>query len=73
MRKPYFHNDKVFSKNKEKLFHNFNVEKKKVVDINILLNRVKIKKKIEKKKKIIFFSFVTLLLVLFGTVIAILK
>ena len=49
------------------------IGKKKVVDINKLLNRVKIDKKNETKKKIIFYSFVILVLSLLGTLITLLK
>tara|TARA_B100000768_G_C11101935_1_gene299496 strand:+ start:66 stop:263 length:198 start_codon:yes stop_codon:yes gene_type:complete len=51
---------------KNKLSQNFKVEKKNTVDINILLNRVKIEKKNEIKRKFFFFSFSTLAVSLFG-------
>ena len=75
MPKIYFHNDIVFKehKNKEQLYQNSNIDKKKVVDVNVLLNKVKIKEKNEIKKKIIFFSFVTILLGIFATSITIIK
>jgi hypothetical protein len=41
-------------------------DKKKTTDINILLNRVKLTKKIEFKKKIIFLSLLLLLVGLVG-------
>ena len=75
MPKIYFHNNIVFkeNKNKEQLYQNSNIDKKKVVDVNVLLNKVKIKEKNEIKKKIIFFSFVTILLGIFATFITIIK
>ena len=75
MSKNYFHNYKSYYKNNQKIksLKLPIIEVKKVVDINILLNRVKIDKKNETKRKIIFFSYVTLSLGLFGTLIAILK
>ena len=45
------------------------MDTKSVVDINILLNRVKIAEKNETKRKIIFFSLVTFVLSLFITFI----
>ena len=72
MKKDYFHNNKSYDKKKIKSPIS-TVEKKKVVDINILLNRVKFDQKNETKQKIIFFSYVTLILCLFGTLIAIIK
>jgi hypothetical protein len=49
------------------------IDQKRIVDINKLLNRVKIDQKNETKRKIIFYSFVILGLSLFGTLIAFLK
>ena len=71
MPKTYFHNSKPFFENedKKKFSQTPSVEIKNVVDINILLNRVKIEKKKETKRKIIFFSFITLVLGLFGALI----
>ena len=46
---------------------------REVVDINKLLNRVKINKYNEKKKQILLFSAVTLLLIAIGTFISIVK
>jgi len=75
MQKTYFHNfkSKIESKEKKKLAQSSKVDTKYVVDINILLNRVKIEERNETKRKIIFFSFITLALTLFGTFIAIIK
>ena len=49
------------------------IDQKRIVDINKLLNRVKMDKKIETKKKIIFYSFIVLGLSLLGTLITFLK
>ena len=38
------------------------IDRKRIVDINKLLNRVKIDQKNERKRKIIFFSIITLML-----------
>ncbi|MDA7581176.1 hypothetical protein OAT04_03745 [Candidatus Pelagibacter sp.] len=75
MQKTYFHNfkSKIESKEKKKLAQSSKVDTKYVVDINILLNRVKIEERNETKRKIIFFSFITLALTLFGTFITIIK
>jgi hypothetical protein len=58
---------------KKKIFDAQHTSQKQVVDINILLNRVKIDKKNEIKRKIIFFLFSILGLSLIGTLIAFLK
>ena len=75
MQKNYFHNKRSIIKNsdKKKLFQSPNIDMNSVVDINILLNRVKIEKKIETKRKIIFFSLIALALTLLGTLLAIIK
>ena len=75
MKKKYFHNDKLSNENKVKikLFQTSDIDTKSVVDINILLNRVKIEEKKKIKEKIIFFSLVTIMLILFGTFISIIK
>jgi len=75
MLKNYFHNSKLLNENKDKkksLQTNKN-DIRKAVDINILLNKVKIKEKSEAKRKIFFYSFVTLIVGLFGTFISIIK
>ena len=61
------------NKDKKKLPQSLNIDIKSVVDINILLNKVKIDEKNQIKRKIIFFSLVTTILILFGTFIALLK
>jgi hypothetical protein len=75
MQKYYFHNDKLTNENKskKKLPQSLNIDIKSVVDINILLNKVKIEEKNQIKRKIIFFSLVTTILILFGTFITFLK
>ena len=75
MQKSYFHNGKSTNENKDekKLPQSLNIDLKSIVDINILLNKVKIDEKNQIKRKIIFFSLVTTILILFGTFIALLK
>ena len=75
MGKNYFHNNKLSNvkSDKKELLQSTNLDSKGVVDINILLNRVKIEKKNQMKRKVIFFSIVTLALSLFGTFIAIIE
>ena len=75
MSKVYFHNTKLIDQNinTKKLSKVQNINERQVVDINKLLNRVKIDKKNETKRKIIFYSFVILGLSLLGTLITILK
>ena len=75
MSNSYFHNNKSFFKKKEhKTTTQKYLEKKKsVVDINILLNRVKLEEKNERNRKIIFFSFSTFAIGLFGAFIVIIK
>ena len=71
----YFHNDKSINQNinTKKLFKVQNISEKQVVDINKLLNRVKIDQKNETKRKIIFYSLTTFVLGLFSTLIMIIK
>ena len=75
MQKMYFHNGKSINQNinKKKLSKVQNISEKQVVDINKLLNRVKIDQKNETKRKIIFYSFTVLGLSLLGTLITFLK
>ena len=75
MRKVYFHNGKSIDQNinTKRLSEAQNIDKKQVVDINKLLNRVKINQENETKRKIIFYSFTLLGLSLLGTLITILK
>ena len=74
MLKSYFHDDKFKNQNK-KIFTQISKINtiKRAVDINILFNRVRLEERNELKKKIIFFSFTTFALSLFGTFIAIIK
>ena len=71
MRKVYFHNGKSIDQNinTKRLSEAQHVNEKQVVDINKLLNRVKIDQKIERKKKIIFFSSVVFMCVLFTYIV----
>ena len=75
MRKVYFHNKKSIDQNinQKRLSEAQHIGERQVVDINKLLNRVKIDQKNEIKRKIIFYSFVILGLSLLGTLIAFLK
>ena len=75
MQKFYFHNGKSIDQNTntKRLSEAQHVGEKQVVDINRLLNRVKINQKNEIKQKIIFYSFTLLVLFLLGTLIALLK
>ena len=75
MPKVYFHNKKSIDQNinTKRLSEAQHIGEKQVVDINKLLNRVKIDQKNETKRKIIFYSFVILGLSLLGTLITFLK
>ena len=75
MRKVYFHNGKSIDQNinTKRLSEVQQVSEKQVVDINKLLNRVKIDQKNETKRKLIFYSFTILSLSLLGTLITVLK
>ena len=75
MRKVYFHNEKSIDQNinTKKLSEAQHIGERQVVDINKLLNRVKIDQKNETKRKIIFYSLTILALGLFSTLIMIIK
>ena len=75
MQKIYFHDRKHISKKKvqKKTIPLQYIDQKRIVDINKLLNRVKIDQKKETKRKIIFYSLTTLVLGLFSTFIIIIK
>ena len=75
MRKVYFHNDKSIDQNinTRRLSEAQHVSEKQVVDINKLLNRVKIDQKNETKRKFFFYSLTILGLSLLGTLITVLK
>jgi hypothetical protein len=75
MPKVYFHNEKSIDQNinTKRLSEAQQIGEKQVVDINKLLNRVKIDQKNETKRKIIFYSFTILGLSLLGAFISIMK
>ena len=75
MSKVYFHNEKSIDQNinTKRLSEAQHIGERQVVDINKLLNRVKIDQKNEVKRKIIFYSFIILGLSLLGTLITLLK
>ena len=75
MQKTYFHDKKHISEKKvqKKTIPLQYIDQKRIVDINKLLNRIKIDQKNEIKRKIIFFSFTVLGLSLLGTLITFLK
>ncbi len=75
MQKVYFHNGKSIDQNinTKRLSETQNISEKQVVDINKLLNRVKIDQKNETKRKFIFYSLTILTLSLLGTLITVLK
>ena len=75
MPKVYFHNEKSIDQNinTKRLSEAQHIGERQVVDINKLLNRVKIDQKNETKRKFIFYSFVILGLSLLGTLITFLK
>ena len=75
MRKMFYHNKKSIDQNinTKKLSKVQNISERQVVDINKLLNRVKIDQKNETKRKIIFYSSTVLGLSLLGTLITFLK
>ena len=75
MQKTYFHNRKHISekKFKKKTIPLEYIDQKRIVDINKLLNSVKIDQKNETKRKIIFYSSTVLGFSLLGTLITFLK
>mgnify|MGYP006101175765 FL=1 len=75
MQKTYFHDSKHISEKKvqKKTIPLQYIDQKRIVDINKLLNRVKIDQKNETKRKIIFYSSTVLGLSLLGTLITFLK
>ena len=75
MRKVYFHNGKSIDQNinTKRLSEVKQVSEKQVVDINKLLNRVKLDQKNDAKRKFIFYSLTILSLSLLGTLITVLK
>ena len=75
MPKVYFYNEKSIDQNinTKSLSKAQQIGEKQVVDINKLLNRVRIEKKNETKRKIIFYSLVIFGLSLMGLFLAIVK
>ena len=75
MLKNYFHNNKSISENKnqKKIIPLQYIDQKKIVDINKLLNRVRINKKNETRREIIFYSSAILALGLFSTLVMIIR
>ena len=75
MQKTYFNEKKHISEKKvqKKTIPLQYIDQKRTIDINKLLNRVKIDQKNETKRKIIFFSSTVLGLSLLGTLITFLK
>jgi hypothetical protein len=75
MQKLYFHNGKSIDQNinTKRLSEVKQVSEKQVVDINKLLNRVKLDQKNDAKRKFIFYSLTILGLSLLGTLIIALK
>ena len=75
MQKAYFHNRKHSSEKKvqKKTIPLQYIDQNRIVDINKLLNRVRMDEKNETKRKIIFYSLTTLVLGLFSTLIIIIK
>ena len=75
MRKVYFHNSKSIDQNikTKRLSETQHIGERQVVDINRLLNRVKINKKKEYIKRIIFYSLTTVTLLLISVLITNIK
>ena len=70
-----FHNSKSIEKNLDEKGISYleKIDKDKIVDINKLLNRVKISEQDEKKQRIIFFSYGILLLTCMGIFVSIIR
>ena len=75
MQKTYFHDSKHISEknDQKKAITVEKINQNRRVDINKLLNRVRVDKKNENKRKIIFYSSVILSLGLFSTLLIIIK
>ena len=75
MQKTYFHDRKHNREKKvpKKTIPLQYIDQKRIVDINKLLNRVRLNKKNEIKRKIILYSSIVLGLSLLGTLIMFLK
>ena len=70
-----FHNSKSIEKNlaEKRISYIEKIDKDEIVDINKLLNRVKISEQDEKKQRIIFFSYGILLLTCMGIFVSIIR
>ena len=75
MSKKYFEKNDIIRENlvKKKYSQYNQLYPTKNVDINMILNRVKIDKKKDIKKKLIFYSLTTFIVCLLGTLISIIK
>jgi hypothetical protein len=75
MQKAYFHDRKHNSEKKvqKKTIPLQYIDQNRIVDINKLLNRVRMDEKNETKKNIIFYSLAILVLSLFSSLIMIIK
>ena len=75
MRNIYLYNEKLIDQDVDtkRLSEAQHKNKKQAVDINKLLNRVKIEQKNETKRKIIFYSLTILVISLLGILITLLK
>jgi len=75
MPKVYFNNEKSIDQNinTKRLSEAQHISERQVVDINKLLNRVKINQKKEYIKRIIFYSLTTIVLLLISVLIANIK
>jgi hypothetical protein len=67
------HEEQGKKKSQSTFYINTSKKRKKSVDINILLNRVKVEEKNKIKKQIIFYCSTLFLLFLFGTLIAVFR
>ena len=67
------HEEQGKKKSQSTFYTNTSTNRKKSVDINILLNRVKVEEKNKIKKQIIFYCSTLFLLSLFGTLIAVFR
>ena len=74
MKKYYFHKNITNNQTVDKIkILQHKSTKKNIVDINKLLNRVRLDEKKETRKKVIFFSLLTLVLMVIGISITIIK
>ena len=75
MVKSIYYNDKFIEKDLEikNIPHPSNLNQKKNVNINGLLNRVKIDQQSEKRKNFLFISFGILVLILMGIFVSIIR